>query len=117
MPSPPGVALEIIRLHQRDNINIDALSAVLIRGPAIVTKLLRMANSSNSGRPDQVFDVRQAIQAGHALGLLMLDIGHFKSVNDDHGHPCGDDLLRGISAATVASRSSDDVAPRPERPA
>jgi HD-like signal output (HDOD) protein len=65
---PPGVALEIIRLHQRDNINIDALSAVLIRSPATVTKLLRMGNSSSSGRPDQVFDVRQAIQADHGLG-------------------------------------------------
>jgi PleD family two-component response regulator len=32
----------------------------------------------------------------------MLDIGHFKSVNDDHGHQGGDDLLREISAATVA---------------
>jgi hypothetical protein len=27
-----------------------------------------MANSSSSGRPDQVFDVRQAIQADHGLG-------------------------------------------------
>jgi diguanylate cyclase (GGDEF)-like protein len=47
----------------------------------------------------------------------MLDIGHFKSVNDDHGHQCGDDLLREISAATVASFGSDDVTPRHERPA
>lgn len=42
-----------------------------------------------------------------ALGL--------KSVNDDHGQQCGDDLLREISAATLASVRPDDVAPRPER--
>ncbi len=71
LPSPPGVALEIIRLNQRDDIDIDELAEVVTRDPAIVAKLLRMANSSAFGRPGQVSDIRQAVMT---LGLRSVNL-------------------------------------------
>ncbi len=32
------------------------------------------------------------------LSLLLLDVDHFKNVNDNHGHAVGDDVLRELSA-------------------
>src|SRR5213596_3372210 len=44
------------------------------------------------------------------LGLVMLDLHRFKEVNDKHGHPRGDDVLR-AAAATLkkALRTSDSA--------
>ena len=42
----------------------------------------------------------------HSTGLLLLDIDYFKRVNDQWGHPAGDEVLR-----QVASRILDGVRP------
>ena len=43
-------------------------------------------------------EVRAAIRSGTALGLLMMDIDHFKPYNDHYGHPAGDQCLREVAA-------------------
>lgn len=39
----------------------------------------------------------RAMRSGQALGLIMLDVDHFKAFNDRYGHLAGDDCLRGIA--------------------
>ena len=41
----------------------------------------------------------------HPIALAMLDIDHFKQVNDDYGHPIGDRVLRAIAERLAAKRA------------
>lgn len=41
---------------------------------------------------------RAAKSAGHPITMCVMDIDHFKRINDSHGHHAGDTVLRTISA-------------------
>ncbi len=53
-----------------------------------------------------------ALRAGHPISALMVDIDHFKRVNDTHGHAVGDDVIRHLSRLLRERLRSTDVVAR-----
>jgi diguanylate cyclase (GGDEF)-like protein/PAS domain S-box-containing protein len=57
----------------------------------------------------EIFRVKRK---GASLGLIMLDLDHFKRFNDTYGHETGDDLLRALGKFLAARVRHEDVACR-----
>ncbi len=53
-----------------------------------------------------------ATSAGKPLSLLLMDVDKFKSVNDKHGHPTGDQVLKVIGKLLRTAARATDLAAR-----
>jgi diguanylate cyclase (GGDEF)-like protein len=60
----------------------------------------------------QALDRRYGTANGRVHGLLLIDVDHFKRVNDVHGHPAGDAVLRQLAKMLQAAVRVTDVAAR-----
>ena len=56
--------------------------------------------------------VRQAAEQNRALSLVIMDMDHFKSVNDTYGHSSGDEVLKLLAEIIVKTIRSADLAAR-----
>jgi diguanylate cyclase (GGDEF)-like protein len=68
-------------------LRVDALSGVYTRRALLELADMELARSDRSGRP---------------FSVLMIDIDHFKRVNDNHGHQAGDRVIRDVAQRTAA---------------
>ena len=69
----------------------EALFALTVRDP--------LTEAYNKRFMDEylVRELARCRRKGRPLSLIMLDIDHFKSINDEHGHLMGDDVLRDLT--------------------
>ena len=70
---------------------------------------------ANRRKFDSVLETEwnRAMRSGASLTLAMIDVDHFKAYNDHLGHMLGDDCLRRVAQALVASiRQPSDLASR-----
>lgn len=88
-------ALENILLYER--ATIDALTRLCTRGHGMQ-------------RLDDT--LRLAARTGSAVSVAMIDVDHFKRINDSFGHAAGDLALRNIAEAIRSSCRVTDIAVR-----
>ena len=101
--------------RRRDEIGVlardfDEMAAALERGRKRLEGLAHedaLTGLSNHRHFQETLqrEIDAATQAGGSLALAIVDIDHFKRINDAHGHPFGDDVLRGVGAQLSAALS------------
>ena len=91
------MAMEQIIARNESGARLDALTGLLNRGALDMTAMGLVARWQREG---------------DALSCLVIDVDHFKQVNDTHGHHAGDNVLREIAAALDNSRRASDIAAR-----
>jgi len=54
-------------------------------------------------------EISRSLRTGHALTFVVMDIDHFKAVNDRHGHEFGDFVLRELSGCCMQQLRKIDL--------
>jgi diguanylate cyclase (GGDEF)-like protein len=57
-------------------------------------------------------ELERAVRYGHQMSIVMLDVNHFKEVNDRYGHLMGDQLLTFLGRLILENIRVSDVAAR-----
>lgn len=81
-----------------------------LKALALIDPLTQLANRRHF---DEVAytEVERALRSGHNLSLVVVDIDHFKKINDNHGHLAGDIVLKEFArAAKISTRAGDLMA-------
>jgi diguanylate cyclase (GGDEF)-like protein len=88
---------------------------------AVLSRQLRVQSVTDAltGLPNRrAFDERLVLETALAaryprpLAVVMLDLDRFKDINDRHGHPAGDRVLRAVARVLDRQRRASDLVAR-----
>lgn len=57
-------------------------------------------------------EVARTLRSGHPMSFVMLDIDHFKAVNDNYGHPVGDAVIKSLARFLSQRLRKSDIVGR-----
>lgn len=111
-----GVAIDVTEQMEREaallRAQADLTSAnALLHASALTDELTGLWNRrAFNARIEQ--EIATCQKTHSALGLIMLDVDNFKSLNDQFGHPFGDQILRRVASLLATHVRTDDIACR-----
>jgi diguanylate cyclase (GGDEF)-like protein len=95
------------RLHDRVELDVvQSTHALTLRDP--LTGLFNRRHLEDRLRAELAFSKRHL----SPLTLILLDVDHFKKINDRHGHPVGDAVLRTLATSLSELTRGEDVLAR-----
>ena len=90
--------------------------AYVVRSQTLVTRAIRdpMTGLLNRGYFDTLFayEIEKAHRYEQHFAVVLIDADHFKHINDHHGHPAGDAVLKVLARTLVSSLRESDVVVR-----
>jgi two-component system, cell cycle response regulator len=107
-PGPDEVVLAVGRAVEKKRLRETNARLVRELESASLTDPLTGAQNRRAFDEALKTEVERTRRYGHPLSLVLLDLDHFKAVNDGYGHPAGDAVLRAFAGvARQALRVSD----------
>ncbi|MBI5367304.1 MAG: diguanylate cyclase [Planctomycetes bacterium] len=109
------INLPVLLARMQTHLKMAALVQNLETQTQLLTKLAAVDHLTGVYNRRSMFEaleveMSRSRRSGRALSFVMLDIDHFKRLNDEHGHPVGDQVLREFAArAREAVRPTDLV--------
>jgi len=104
---------------ERVAISVAQAAPILANLRNLAIAEIRAATDSLTGLPNKraVYDTlkRMLAQASRSItpfALLLIDLDHFKEINDRLGHPVGDQALANVAAALTSTMRDSDFAGR-----
>jgi two-component system, cell cycle response regulator len=119
-----GVEVETARLAPGDRVALGSCAARYLRAGdeaerelaslAEVARRDALTGLANRRAFDEALlrEVARARRSGAALAVVVLDVDHFKRVNDAHGHAAGDLVLAEVAARARAALRAGDLLAR-----
>ncbi|HXG62367.1 MAG TPA: GGDEF domain-containing protein [Planctomycetota bacterium] len=101
-PEPDAAAREErARILSRHLGEFSKFLGLALKTPDLYTRAVQDGLTGLWTKRHFALEARQAIEAarryGEPLSLIMVDVDHFKKVNDTHGHVTGDRVLQGVA--------------------
>ncbi len=119
--------IRVRELHEQLSASRSALQTALDRERGLLAKLkkdnaslqelcatdpLTRLQNARSFWDILAHELKMARRYNQPLSLLMIDVDHFKLVNDNHGHPSGDYVLKELAVILKRSVRESDVVAR-----
>jgi diguanylate cyclase (GGDEF)-like protein len=109
-------ASDFLRKPVEPEVLLERVLAHLERHRALVRQMTKDGLTgllNNASLRDAIDgEVRRARRSGRACCLAVIDLDHFKQINDTYGHEAGDVVLRNVSRLLLSRLRQTDIAGR-----